>query len=177
MQEDSSKGKIKGSVFWQYLYAGGNVFFVMFVIFLYLLSQAIGSGIDYFVSYWVNVEEFQNHTEIDGVASVTDNSIFNFLHNTDEYLYFFGVLVILLFVVALIRSMLFYKLAMNSSQKLHDVMFTNILKAPMRFFDTNPSGRILNRFSKDMGAVDELLPKVILDAAQVRHNFKPSAIM
>lgn len=48
---------------------------------------------------------------------------------------------------------------MRSSQKLHDKMFDGVISAPMRFFDTNPSGRILNRFSKDMGAIDELLPK------------------
>lgn len=37
----------------------------------------------------------------------------------------------------------------------------------MRFYDTNPSGRILNRFSKDIGEIDELLPKALLDAAQI----------
>lgn len=37
----------------------------------------------------------------------------------------------------------------------------------MRFFDLNPSGRILNRFSKDFGQIDEWLPKCILDASQV----------
>lgn len=28
-------------------------------------------------------------------------------------------------------------------------------------------GRILNRFSKDMGAIDELLPSVLMDSIQV----------
>lgn len=56
---------------------------------------------------------------------------------------------------------------MNSSKALHNKMFNCLLKAPMAFFDTNPCGRILNRFSKDMGAVDEMLPKVVLETLQI----------
>lgn len=37
----------------------------------------------------------------------------------------------------------------------------------MRFFNTNTSGRILNRFSKDMGAIDELLPAAMMDCLQI----------
>lgn len=37
----------------------------------------------------------------------------------------------------------------------------------MRFFDTNPSGRILNRFSRDMGSIDELLPRAMVEAVQI----------
>lgn len=37
----------------------------------------------------------------------------------------------------------------------------------MYFFHTNPSGRILNRFSKDMGQVDEILPSVMIDVIQI----------
>lgn len=56
---------------------------------------------------------------------------------------------------------------MRASKVLHDRMFGAMLITPMRFFDTNPSGRILNRFSKDMGAIDEVMPRVMMDAVQI----------
>lgn len=65
------------------------------------------------------------------------------------------------------RGFLFFKVCMRASKVLHDRMFCAILNATMRFFDQNPSGRILNRFSKDMGAIDELLPKAMMDFIQI----------
>lgn len=46
-------------------------------------------------------------------------------------------------------------------------MFARMLGASMRFFDTNSSGRILNRFSRDMGVIDEMLPKALMEAIQI----------
>lgn len=46
-------------------------------------------------------------------------------------------------------------------------MYQGVTKASMYFFNTNPSGRILNRFSKDMGQVDEILPSVMMDVFQI----------
>ncbi|MCL4122191.1 UNVERIFIED_CONTAM: hypothetical protein GTU68_014480, partial [Idotea baltica] len=37
-------------------------------------------------------------------------------------------------------------------------MFNSLLRAPMKFLDTTPTGRILNRFSRDMDEVDVRLP-------------------
>jgi len=31
-------------------------------------------------------------------------------------------------------------------------------------------GRILNRFSKDIGLIDEILPNVLVDVIQVKYN-------
>lgn len=56
---------------------------------------------------------------------------------------------------------------MRASRNLHNTMFQGVSRARMYFFHTNPSGRILNRFSKDMGQVDELLPAVMIDVIQI----------
>lgn len=56
---------------------------------------------------------------------------------------------------------------MRASKNLHNSMFAGITMATMYFFNTNPSGRILNRFSKDMGQVDEVLPTTMIDMLQV----------
>lgn len=56
---------------------------------------------------------------------------------------------------------------MKASTYLHNLMFQGVTRATMFFFNTNPSGRILNRFSKDMGQVDEILPSVMIDVIQI----------
>ncbi|KAG5333125.1 L259 protein, partial [Acromyrmex charruanus] len=54
---------------------------------------------------------------------------------------------------------------LNSSSNLHNIMFFKLLQARMSFFHNNSSGEILNRFSKDMGIMDEWLPKLMLKVA------------
>ena len=48
-----------------------------------------------------------------------------------------------------------------ASRTLHSRMLKNILRSPMSFFDTTPLGRVLNRFSKDIYTIDEVIPKSI----------------
>ena len=45
-------------------------------------------------------------------------------------------------------------------------MFFKVLRAPMAFFD-GPVGRVLNRFSKDLGITDETLPYIAQDVLAV----------
>lgn len=106
-------------------------------------------------------------TPLPSVANTTDHSESPEVLSQTNYIVIYTILIILSIILITARSLLFYKVSMNSSRNLHNTMFANILQATMRFFDTNPSGRILNRFSKDMGAIDEQLPKAVIDALQI----------
>lgn len=79
----------------------------------------------------------------------------------------YGVLVILVLTLCGGRAVFFFIVTMRASRNIHSKIFHGLLQAPMRFFDTNPTGRVLNRFSKDIGAIDETLPKVCLETTQV----------
>lgn len=45
--------------------------------------------------------------------------------------------------------------AVWTSSQLHDKMLDRVVHAPVVFFDRNPVGRILNRFTRDVSLMDE----------------------
>lgn len=95
----------------------------------------------------------------------TAYDFWNFSRETSIYIY--SVITIATIVVTFIRSISFFAMCMRASRNLHNNMFDSITRATMRFFNTNTSGRILNRFSKDMGQIDELLPACMIDVLQI----------
>lgn len=95
----------------------------------------------------------------------SDDDFWQFSRETSIYIY--SVIIGLLILVTLVRSFTFFSVCMKASTNLHNNMFESIIRATMRFFNTNNSGRILNRFSKDMGSIDELLPAAMIDCLQI----------
>ena len=83
------------------------------------------------------------------------------------YLSVFACLVGTCFTVTIVWAYGLLNVCLKCAERLHDKMVVAILEAPVLFFDSNPVGRILNRFSNDIGCVDELLPKTFLAAMQM----------
>ena len=79
----------------------------------------------------------------------------------------YGGLVCATLLLFTTRAVLFFETLVNCSKRLHDRMTIAILKAPVLFYDTNPVGRIMNRFSGDVAIMDELLPYVFVDTVQL----------
>lgn len=49
----------------------------------------------------------------------------------------------------------------RASISLHRKLLVNIMHIALTFFEVTPTGRILNRFSKDLDMVDSVIPQVV----------------
>lgn len=67
------------------------------------------------------------------------------------------------------HSFCFFNMCLRVSINLHDMLYQGITRAKMIFFNNNPSGRILNRFSGDIDHVDTLLPHTLEDVIDVSY--------
>ena len=57
----------------------------------------------------------------------------------------------------ILRQILFVNFSINISHSFHKKILQRVMRAAVEFFDTNPAGRILNRFSNDMGVLDRFI--------------------
>ena len=62
-------------------------------------------------------------------------------------------------VISVVRALAFFEATFHAATRMNLEMSARVLRAPLAFFHTNPAGRVLNRFSKDQGAADDLLPQ------------------
>ena len=82
---------------------------------------------------------------------------------SDYYLSIFSVLGFGQAFFAIFAFLFLLLATIKGSRTIHGKMLRNILRSPMSFFDTTPLGRIMNRFSKDIYNIDEIIPTSIDD--------------
>nr|XP_023018987.1 probable multidrug resistance-associated protein lethal(2)03659 [Leptinotarsa decemlineata] len=179
-KEKKASGKVTWHVYESYLRAGGGWCKIFVLLLGYMLSQLFDSVTDYFLSIWVNLEQMKsmqrNDTFISAsypVDSLSNSTTQHVATNTDSFrsgywlkpiltpdntLIIYTFLILATIAVTVLIRIVFYRSCLNASIRLHDRMFSKIVHSTMRFFNSNPSGRILNRFSKDIGIIDEGIP-------------------
>ncbi|KAI4464939.1 atp-binding cassette sub-family c [Holotrichia oblita] len=157
VRESRSKGSVGLLVYKSYFKAGGNALIYTFLALALFILQGSTSAGDYFIGYWAKIEFLRssNETNLENVIS------------KDEAMVIYTILIIILILASFTCSISCFLFCVRCSKNLHNDIFARIVTAPMRFFHLNPSGRILNRFSKDMGIVDDYLPSVFIDAVEI----------
>ncbi|XP_048505790.1 probable multidrug resistance-associated protein lethal(2)03659 [Athalia rosae] len=170
--ELTTTGQISGRTYISYFGAAGSIHYIFMTCVVCILSQAAATGGDYFISYWVNQEEAS-------VVVINGTTIFNWTNplTRDMCIYIYTALAVATIITSFGRVFMFLNGCMQASRNLHKNLFGSVSRATMRFFNMNSSGRILNRFSKDMGGVDELLPINMLQVVQVGLTFGGTSIV
>ncbi|EWC45608.1 hypothetical protein DRE_05169 [Drechslerella stenobrocha 248] len=78
------------------------------------------------------------------------------------YLVIYGLFGILFSVTSILREGVVFVGSLRASRRMHEKLLHRVLRAKFRFFDSTPLGRIMNRFSKDLEAVDQEIAPVAL---------------
>lgn len=136
--EDREEGAVKGSLYWDYVKAlGGEGKNQKIIIGLLLLGVLSISVFPLFNQWWLSW--FSGHPEkITALQGVM----------------IYGIIAVMSLVVQLSSQIFWLQRGIKAGVELHDKMLASILKAPVRFFDTTPVGRLLQRFSRDLESVD-----------------------
>ncbi|XP_072237119.1 ATP-binding cassette sub-family C member 12 isoform X2 [Leuresthes tenuis] len=150
-QESSTEGSVSWSVYHKYCLAAGGYIMVFLVILNIVLMIGSTAFSNWWLSYWLGQGDGSSNST-SNVGDVSKNPQLHF------YQMIYGVMVIVMVVLAVIKCFFYTHVTLRASCKLHDSMFKKVFGSPMSFFDTTPTGRILNRFSKDQEELDTVLP-------------------
>lgn len=151
-EEEQTEGSVGANVYKTYFNAFGSNFVIFIMFILFVLSRVTFTGTDYFLSRWVNWEERLPNTTNSTTEEIREKLVFIYAGALGS--------TVLLFLV---QTFGFLAICMKISYKLHDKLFRGVTHATMRFFNLNSSGRILNRFSKDINVIDANIPWIMKD--------------
>ncbi|KAG1657838.1 ABC transporter C family member 3 [Nymphon striatum] len=164
--ENATAKAIPFKVYRNFFKAAGNPFFIVVtILMLNLVNSLFLIGADIWIMTWTEAERTRQFSPVNGNASESikrnSNFLLNYLVKDNVYnlqvLALFVASGILMYIPASIFDMM---TCVKAGRHLHDKMFDRLLHAPIKFFNSNPIGEILNRFTKDIGHIDHLIPQL-----------------
>ncbi|XP_061652415.1 multidrug resistance-associated protein 4 isoform X2 [Phyllopteryx taeniolatus] len=162
-EETRAQGSIGLNMYMKYLRAGASILVVVVVMLLNILAQVAYIVQDWWLAYWA---EEQGKLDNNSTVALNMTKVYKEL-DLEFYLGIYGGLTAATIIFGFVRTLLMFNMLVRCTQALHNNMFTAILRTHVRFFDVNPIGRVLNRFSKDIGQLDSIMPWTFVDFIQV----------
>ncbi|MEW5303174.1 MAG: hypothetical protein WDW36_005892 [Sanguina aurantia] len=139
--EERSKGAVKSSVYNAYLSSWSSYYILPICMIVASLGErGLQIGQNFELASWANdtADAEANHRP----------------PRTRLFLQVYLILGLLSMGIQVTRSLLMVSGSIKASRKLQRELLTKVVRLPMSFFDSQPTGRLLNRFTKDTEAVD-----------------------
>nr|XP_060609998.1 ATP-binding cassette sub-family C member 10 [Anolis sagrei ordinatus] len=176
-EEEKKEGAVAFQVYKVYWVAVGTCLAVS-ILFSLLLMQGSRNVSDWWLSNWISSLPPAGNTTINNtlflpnlqlllfspgglVSPVLVSSTSNGTSDVKFYLTVYGCIAGANSIFTILRAFLFAYGTIHAATVIHNRLLRRVVKATMTFFDTTPTGRILNRFSSDLYCVDDTLPFVL----------------
>lgn len=192
-EETKSEGNVDSKVYVAYMSSMGGWRFWIYITLVYLVAQIISIMQSWWIKVWTSemtgpsgsatlsvlskVSDFKIADRIQGFVfsksfASLDNSTevisameFESVHSPLYYIGVYAAIGLTYTALATYKDLISYLGGVQASRKIFDEMLDSILQAKIRFFDSTPIGRIMNRFSKDIEAIDQDLASVATGVA------------
>ncbi|KAL4118719.1 hypothetical protein PRIC2_011044 [Phytophthora ramorum] len=145
--EDRSVGDVAWQVYKTWILAFGGISAGLLVIVVFIGTQCVNLLSTWWLSFW---SEHSKTKDDDEQPADPQSQMF--------YVYVYMILNVVYAIALYVRAITTYKGGLRASKSLFQDLLARILRAPTSFFDTTPTGRIVNRLSKDVYTVDESIP-------------------
>lgn len=202
-KEHYSTGSVDDGVYKSYLQSVDSPFLVVIVIILFIVGQIAISAVDLIVSKWwaaIDLKFWMKQTKIDEKkihfrvnwevqlievthSKLPNNKTVDWFDETQtveddrwKYVYLYAVLITLVLYLVFQRALALFIFCSKASRQIHEKLLHSVIRAKMHFFHTNTSGRIINRFSKDLYDVDYYLAFTLYDFTVVSWQFRRSML-
>ncbi|GAB4840687.1 Canalicular multispecific organic anion transporter 1, variant 2 [Ancistrocladus abbreviatus] len=134
-KEERETGIVSWNVLMRYKNALGGTCVVAILMICYLLTEIFRVSSSTWLSVWTDKSSSKSY-------------------KLGSYILIYSLLGTGQVGVTLGNSYWLITSSLHAAKRLHDDLLDSILKVPMVFFHTNPIGRIINRFSRDLGDID-----------------------
>ncbi|XP_072323665.1 ATP-binding cassette sub-family C member 9-like isoform X3 [Scyliorhinus torazame] len=148
--EEREEGSVSLKIYWLYA-CGIGLAFSFFLILAVITKQSFLVAVDFWLAEWSSAGNHSETTAIQYEKEV-DSGVLNY------YLYGYIGLACGGILCALFSSLAHVISGIRASKYLFTNLLQNITTLPLRFFETTPVGRILNRFSSDFKTIDDQIP-------------------
>ncbi|KAL4638735.1 hypothetical protein ACB092_03G167700 [Castanea dentata] len=136
-EEETETGRVKWSVYSTFVTSAYKGALVPFILLCQVLFQGLQMGSNYWIAWATEVEGRVSRKHMIGIFVLMSGG---------SSIFIFG------------RAVLLATIAVETAQRLFCGMITSIFRAPISFFDSTPSSRILSRNSTDQSTVDTDIP-------------------
>ncbi|RAK72684.1 multidrug resistance-associated protein [Aspergillus fijiensis CBS 313.89] len=162
--EKREVGSVRFSVYKAYFSIGGHRlrWYITAIVFLGYTSFLVGR------SWWINVwtgssSSSQTHASLKQYSMVMWQQPISNVNTAPidsdlkMYLGIYIAVSVLACVMGTLRFYLILSMSVRAARNLFNRLTYAVLRAPMRWLDTVPLGRILNRFTSDFNSVDSII--------------------